>query len=193
MNSSNTQTRQFILSSETIIAIVLIVLGVILRLVPHPPNVAPITAIALLGGAKLGKRSGVILVMSIMLISDLLLGIHGSMLYTWGSFLAITYIGQLVLQNRSNPLSIFSTALASSLLFFLVTNFGVWREGTMYAQNLSGLLQSYTMAIPFYRNTVLGDLIYTPLFFGAYQLLNNYFKQYSLSFSLPFLTLKNHE
>lgn len=179
------------------IAIFFIISGILLRLVPHIPNFAPITAIAIFSGVYLNKKTALLVPILSMAISDyLLLYINpfgNSMLdfhkiypisamfysttpYVWGSFLISGLIG-LYLRKRKNAKNVIVASLFASLQFFLITNFGVWATG-MYERGLDGLLQSYIMGIPFYRGTLLGDLFYTVAFFSLYELvffkLNNY-------------------
>ncbi|HEX8931783.1 MAG TPA: DUF6580 family putative transport protein [Patescibacteria group bacterium] len=148
--------------------ILLIIGGALMRLVPHLPNFTPIAGMALFGGVFLKKRYALIIPLAAMLVSDFFIGFHSLMPYVYGSFVLSGLIG-LWLRSHKNVFTIVSATFLSSVLFFLITNFGVWAEG-MYARNLSGLLESYMMAIPFFRNTVLGDLFYTGVFFGAYEL-----------------------
>ena len=103
-----------------------------------------------------------------MLLSDLIIGFHSAMPYVYASFILIGLMGVYLKKNRSFG-TLFTITLSSSLLFFFITNFGVWATGTMYAKNVYGLLQSYVMGLPFLRNTMLGDLFYTFAFFYGYQ------------------------
>lgn len=142
----------------------------VLRLLPHPPNVAPIAALALFGGVYLNKKYALILPLLALFISDLFLGFYGApmMFFVYGSFLLTGCVG-LFLKSHKKPSLIISAALFSSLLFYLLTNFGVWLTTPLYPKTLAGLLESYAMAIPFFRNTILGDLLYTGLFFLGYE------------------------
>lgn len=149
--------------------IFMIIGGALMRLLPHAPNFAPIAAIALFGGTYLNKKYAIILPIAAMLLSDLFLGFHDTMVYVYGSFVLTGLLG-IWLRKHKNVINVFGTAVASSVLFFLITNFGVWAQG-MYARDLSGLFQSYVMAIPFFKNTLLGNLFYTGLFFGSYELV----------------------
>lgn len=154
---------------ETYLAILAVTLGaVLLRLVPHSPNVAPIAALALFSGAFLPDVRGFIIPVAALLISDLFLGFHATMPFVYGSFIAITLIG-LMLRKNLSPLATGGASIGGSILFFLVTNFGVWATSSMYTKDFAGLVHSYRMGIPFFRNTVLGDLFYTILFFVAYR------------------------
>ena len=132
----------------------LIVLAVITRLLPHPPNVAPITAIALFGGCNIkDKNLALALPLVCMFITDLFLGFHVIMPFVYISFMCISYIG--ISSKKINN----GTILGSSLLFFLVTNLGVWYLG--YPNTLAGLVSCYTLALPFFVNTIIGDLFFT--------------------------------
>lgn len=143
--------------------------GAILRILPHPPNFAPITALALFGGTYLGKKYALLVPLAAMLISDFFLGFHQTMPYVYGSFLVIGLIG-LWLRNHKKIGTIFGATIISSILFYLVTNYGVWAiPGSIYPPTLSGLGQSFLMGLPFLRNTILGDLFYVGIMFGAYE------------------------
>lgn len=138
------------------------------RLLPHPPNFSPIAAMALFGGAYLSKKYALIIPIIALFISDIFLGFHSTIPFVYGSFLITGLIG-LWLKNHRDFKSIAVGTLLSSVLFFLITNFGVWLVGSLYQKNITGLIQSYIMAIPFFRYTIIGDLFYTGIFFGSYQ------------------------
>jgi hypothetical protein len=142
-----------------------------LRLLPHPPNFAPIAAMALFGGVYLNKKYALILPLLALFVSDLFLGFYGApmMSFVYGSFFLTGCIG-IFLKSHKRPAVIIASALFSSLLFYLITNFGVWFTGTMYPKTLTGLVNCYVMAIPFFRNTIIGDLIYTSVFFASYEI-----------------------
>lgn len=147
--------------------IMFILLAVLLRLVPHIPNFAPIGAMALFGGVYLSKKYALIIPLLAMILSDFFLGFSASTPFVYISFLLIGCIG-LLLRKQTSVTNILLASLSGSLLFYIITNFGVWLVGNLYTHSLSGLILCYTMAIPFFRNTVLGDLFYSALFFGAY-------------------------
>lgn len=148
----------------------LIVLGVVARLIPHPWNATPVTAIALFGGTYLSKRWSVLLPLLILAFSDALLGWHRTMPFTWGSIALTSLLGWWV-RRRATPGRILSGALAGSALFFVLTNFGVWVTESLYPRTLEGLWACYAAALPFFRATVLGDVVFTTVLFGAYALL----------------------
>ncbi|MBI2074263.1 MAG: hypothetical protein HYT83_00325 [Candidatus Levybacteria bacterium] len=153
---------------ELFVPLSIILFAVILRLIPHPANFAPIAAMALFGGAYLDKRYALTVPLIAMLFSDYFLGFHSVMIFVYGSFLLTGLIG-LWLKNHKNAAYVFGAALFSSFLFFLITNFGVWLVGGLYPKTISGLLQAYVYAIPFFRNTIIGDLFYAGVFFGGYE------------------------
>jgi hypothetical protein len=140
--------------TELVSFIGLIVLALITRLLPHPPNFAPITAIALFTGFNFANKKIVLLIPVVcMLITDFYLGFHSLMPVIYLSFLLISIMGM-----RVKSLS-FTTILSASVLFFLLSNFGVWAMGG-YPKSIEGLVLCYTMAIPFFVNSIIGDLFY---------------------------------
>lgn len=140
------------------------------RLAPHPPNFSPMAAMAILGGYYFPKRWGVILPLATLLASDLFLGFYGAeMFFVYGSFLLIIVLSQKLTKN--SLFRIGSLALSGSILFFLITNFGVWLTTNLYPKNIVGLILCYEAAIPFFRNTLLGDLTYTLAFFQIFNVV----------------------
>ena len=142
-----------------------------LRLVPHPPNFTPIGAMALFSGAYLGRRGAVALVapLGALFLSDLVLGFYRGMPTVYFSVALIVIIGWLALQ-RVSPIRVGGAAIASSVLFFVLTNFGMWLSSGFYPRTLAGLEACYVAAIPFFQNTVAGDLFFTGLLFGGFAL-----------------------
>lgn len=150
--------------------LLIILLAALARIIPHIPNFTPIAALALFSGANFNKKSGIFIAISAMLISDLILGFHSTMPYVYISFILIVLIGSL-LKKYKDFSHILSASFSSSLLFFIITNFGVWASTNLYAKNFSGLIDSYIMGLPFLRNTIIGDLFYTfGLFYGFHLL-----------------------
>jgi len=139
----------------------MIVLAVASRLLPHPPNFAPITGIALFAASKINKKLiAFFLPLVCLFITDLILGLSWINLFVYLSFGLISMMGMLV--KRVSILTI----LCSSLLFFIVSNFGVWL--LYYPLSLEGLVSCFTLAIPFFSNTLAGDLVYTALLFYSF-------------------------
>jgi hypothetical protein len=131
------------------------------------PNVSPVAAIALFGGAYLTDRKwAFILPFAALLLSDLFLGFHDTMWAVYLSFAAIVLIGMRAGRILS-PVSVVAGSMSGSILFFLVTNFAVWLGSGYYAQDMSGLAHSYAMGIPFFHYTLLGDLFFNGVLFGG--------------------------
>jgi hypothetical protein len=148
-----------------------ILIAAALRLVPHPPNFTPIGAIALFGGAYLGRSALAFAApIAALLLSDIVLGFYPEVIFVYLSVALVVLIGWTV-SKRKSALRVGAAALASSVLFYLVTNFGVWLMMDYYPKTLAGLLACYAAAIPFFQNTVAGDLFYAALLFGGFALL----------------------
>ena len=161
----------------------MILLAAMSRLLPHPSNFAPIGGMALFGAAYFAKRYWAFIVPIVsMWISDLILNnvvyaqyfdhfvwFYGGSLFTYGAFALIVLLGMLALKKVRLP-NLIASALGASVLFFIVSNFGVWFSGTMYPKTFGGLMACYTAGIPFFHNTILGDLFYSAVLFGAFEL-----------------------
>ena len=153
----------------------LVLVGMILaaaasRLIPHPPNVASITAVALFGGAYLSdKRLAFLVPVAALFLSDLVLGLYSHMEVIYGSFILVVCVG-LMLRRKRTPLRVAGAALSSSIIFFVITNFGVWAFGSLYPKTMAGLATCYVAAIPFFQNTLVGDALYTAVLFGGFAL-----------------------
>jgi len=147
--------------------------AVILRLIPHLPNFAPIAALALFGGTYLNKKYALILPLTAMFISDIFLGFASFWVSfsVYFSFVLIGFLG-LWLKKNKTPSNIIGASLTGSVLFFIITNFAVWVATPWYSKNWEGLIKCYWLAIPFFRNTILGDLFYVGVLFGLYELIN---------------------
>ncbi|MDD8018449.1 MAG: hypothetical protein PHP42_08750 [Bacteroidota bacterium] len=155
------------------VAFGLIFVAALSRLVPHPLNFTPIAAMALFGAVYFNKRFAFIVPIAALAISDYILGFYTEMYFVYASFILIGFIG-LWLKNRKSIFTVGGTTLASSVLFFVVTNFGVWLTGTMYTKDIAGLTECYVAAIPFFRNTLAGDFFYVAVLFGVYELVVRY-------------------
>lgn len=151
------------------LAISLIILGLLMRFIPHAPNFTPVAAIALFGGVYLNKKQSFFAPLALMIVSDILLGMHNTVLFTWGSFCLIAVLGYTI-RNKPSLLRVTGMSLASSLLFYIVSNFGVWLMG-WYPRTVTGLVDCYVMAIPFFRDFTAATLIYSAVLFGAYELV----------------------
>jgi len=154
------------------LALMIMLLGVVLRLAPHPDNVTPLAAIALFGGAVFPRRWSLFVPLAAIIASDAVLGFHATVAFTWGSFVLIALIGWWV-RRQYGWRRILAGSVLGSALFFLITNFGVWWMGhamEWYPRTWAGLLECYAAGLPFYRQTLAGDVGYALLLFGAYHL-----------------------
>ena len=161
------------------LALSLILAGILLRFAPHAPNFTPVAAIALFSGACLNKKHALIVPLLLMVISDLMIGMHNVVAFTWGSFVLACLLGIWV-KGKKSPSRIVAASLASSLLFFVISNFGVWAMG-WYPRTLSGLADCYIMALPFLRDFTVATVLYSAVFFGAYELVSRLVKDTKLS------------
>ena len=136
------------------IIIGLIVLAILTRLIPHPPNFAPITGIALFSAINFNNRFFKFFVPLISLvIFDVIIGFSLINIFVYLSFIVIALVG-----NHFKKIKL-KSILISSVVFFIISNFGVWLIG--YPKTVSGIVMCYTAAIPFFINTILGDLFYS--------------------------------
>lgn len=151
----------------------LILFGVVLRFLPHPANFAPIAAMGLFGGCYLRRRFAFILPLGAMLISDYFIGLYSwkVMACVYLSFAMIALIG-IWLKKHKSVYTVIGGTLLGSVLFFLITNFGVWAFGSLYPHSLAGLLTCYAVAIPFFKNTLMGNFFYVGVLFGSYELVH---------------------
>lgn len=153
------------------IPVVLIVLGAFARLVPHPWNFTPIMAIGLYAGARSTKLwTAALITLTALLLSDSILGFYSGMPYVYAASLVPVVLGWYM-RERSGIATVVASAVLSSVLFFLVTNAAVWIAGNQYPHTWAGLGVCFTAALPFYRNEIAGDALYTSAFFGADALL----------------------
>jgi len=161
----------------------LIVFGVVARFLPHPPNFAPIAALALFGATYLPKKFALWVPIGAMLISDIFIGFYALsvMFSVYGSFFLISLLG-LWLRKHRRWFTVVGSAIFGAFLFFAITNFAVWFFTPLYQRNLSGFFQCYLMALPFFKNTLLGDLFYATCFFGLYEIVFCWIKK---KFSIP--------
>jgi len=166
----------------------LIMLAALSRLLPHPPNFAPIAGMGLFGAAYFSKKYFAFLIpFAAYWVSDMLLN---NIVYTqyydgfqwmgspwvYASFALIIALGFVLLKKISVD-RLIAASLSSSVLFFLITNFGTWISSTIYAKSFSGLVACYVAGIPFFWNTLAGDLFYVTVLFGSYELVKRQYPQ----------------
>ena len=137
-----------------------------LRLVPHPPNFSPIDAMAMFSGAYLGRRwLAFVAPLAALLLSDVVLGFYHGMATVYATVALVVMIGWWV-SSRRTALRIGAGSVVGSVVFFMITNFGMWLFSGFYPVTYAGLVACYTAAIPFFQNTIAGDLFYAVLLFG---------------------------
>ena len=144
------------------------------RVLPHPPNFTSAGAMTLFAGARMTGPAAWLVPALLMVVTDwILAGIHGYSVFSavtpfvYGS-LALNILLGRTLQNTENPLLIGGATLIASVQFFLVSNLGVWMVSGMYPMTGAGLMSSYVAALPFFGNTLLGDFVYSAVFFGLH-------------------------
>ena len=159
----------------------IIFLAAVSRLLPHAPNFTPIGAIALFAGAYISNRYLAFLIPILaLLLSDALMGFNGwyfveQTIAVYGTFMLITALG-LFMQKNKSAIKVAGLSITSSLIFFVITNLFVWIGGfihqpALYPLNASGLVECYTMALPFFDKTLASDLFYNAMLFGGFYLL----------------------
>lgn len=177
----------------------MIVLAAFSRLIPHMPNFSPLAAMALFSAAHFQKKwiAFIIPLLSLWL-SDLVLNnvvytayypsftwFYPGFYWQYGSLLLIGFLGFLFL-NTISVKKVLGTAISASLLFFLISNFGVWLGSSMYPQNFAGLITCYVAGVPFLKGTLIGDLFYTSVLFGVFALLQHNFVALKSSYQARF-------
>jgi hypothetical protein len=149
------------------LTIIFIVVGIFSRVIPHMPNFSPLVAVALFSGVYWNKKHGFLLPLGIYILSDLIIGLHNTVFFTWSSIVVIYFLGTY-LKNKRTVTSTIVYAFISSVIFFIITNFGVWAMG-WYPHTLNGFFQCFYLAIPFFRTSLLADLMYVGVLFGVYE------------------------
>ena len=151
---------------KEIFPISLILILAFARLIPHPPNFTPIIAVALISGYFFKNINLSLLILLVaMLLSDLFIGFYENMIFVYASLLLITFVFHKI-SKKINFKNLFIYCFTGSLIFFIFSNFGVWALGSpgvldvAYERNLSGLVECYILAIPFFGNTFLSTLIF---------------------------------
>jgi hypothetical protein len=163
------------------LALTLTVLAALVRLIPHPPNFAPVGSVALFGGARLrGWQAYCVPILAMLVTDPIRSRIEGNYApYSWATlviysaFLINVILGRVFLRNSSSAWRIAAVAVAGSVQFFLITNLYEWWRGlSLYPHNFAGLMTCYIAALPFFGRTVLSDLFYSGLLFSVYALLH---------------------
>jgi hypothetical protein len=168
---------------KMILSAMLLVLGIVCRLLPHMWNFAPIAAIAIFSGIYLGRNYALTLPAVTMFLGDLFLGFYSwpLMATVYGSYLVIGLLGIFVSKHKSLE-TVLASSLLSSVFFFVATNWAVWQFSPWYAKSMAGLINCYTLALPFLRGTLLSDLFYISILCGAYELVSVLVNKYKVAF-----------
>lgn len=162
---------------------VLIVFAAFSRIIPHMPNFSPLGAIGIFGAAYFSKRWQALLVPILATwLSDLFINnviyaqyypsftwFYEGFYWQYVSYILIVLFGMLIFK-KVNLKNVFVGALGSSLIFFMVSNFGCWIGSATYPQNFTGFTECYLMGIPFFKGTLLGDLFYCGVLFASFEL-----------------------
>ncbi|MEY2916372.1 MAG: hypothetical protein RIS73_86 [Bacteroidota bacterium] len=177
-----TQNKQLVF-----IAAGLILAAAITRLIPHPPNFAPIASLAIFGGSVItNKKYALVLPLGALLLSDILFELFTttqgfydiSQSFVYGAFILITFLATQI--KKVNTINILLACIWSGAIFFILSNFGVWLTGIYYPKTFTGLIACYAAAVPFYKNELFGNMLlntfmsnmfFTALLFGAYALI----------------------
>ncbi len=158
--------------TTAVLPVLLVLLGAFSRLLPHPPNFAALGAVALFAGARLPRRLAWAVPLSAMALSDLAIDLGtGRPAFTpvrlavYGALAVIVALGRLA-AAQAPPVRLAALSVAGSWLFYLVTNFAVWIQFDTYPPTAAGLAACYIAAIPWFWNTLAGDLVATAALFG---------------------------
>ena len=149
------------------LAFLLIILGIASRLATHAPQFTAILAVAMFAGLYLSPRLALMVPIALMMATDVVLGFHDTMVFTWGSMLAVSIIG-VWLKQRKSFVTVLAGSIVSSGLFFVVTNFGAWAS-PLYPHTWGGLRECYIMAIPFFRGTLVSTVAYSLVLYAGYE------------------------
>ncbi|MFH1890116.1 MAG: DUF6580 family putative transport protein [Candidatus Kuenenbacteria bacterium] len=164
---------------EILIAIVFILFGLALRILDHPPNFTPIGAIAIFAGTYLSRKTSLIIPILAMFLSDIFIGFYSPavMAVVYGSFTLSVILGWWLKKNTKWT-NILASSILVGVIFYLFTNFAVWVFTPWYPKTLGGLIYCYYLALPFFRNTLMGNLFYATSFFGLYELAKYSIKKF---------------
>ena len=141
------------------------------RFIPHPPNFTSLIALSFYVPALLGLKFLPFVLLS-FIFTDIIIGFHNTLLFTWGSILLIGFISKYFVETIKKRIT---GAIISALLFFTITNFGVWTSG-FYGYSIQGFIECYILAIPFFTNTLISTIIFSILIELFYSFLSKKFK-----------------
>lgn len=153
----------------------IILVAALTRFVPHMPNLAPVTALAIFGAVYLPKKQALVIPLAVRLLSDLFLGFFSwpLMIAVYAAHLIGFGLGLLVKKHsvslQGKFLGLTGAGMLSAIIFFLITNFAFFYSATEYTHNLSGILLAYYNGLPFFQGTLIGDVVYTLVLAGSYE------------------------
>ena len=153
-----------------IFLVCIVLLAAFSRLAPHPPNFTPILAITLFSGICFREKYSFLIPLCIMFVSDFIIGNFDMAMWVYPSLLLVYFIGNYFIKNISYK-NVLISSFISSIIFFLVTNFGSWIGNVFYPQNFNGLIASYIAGIPFYKNTLISTLLFSSGLYLVYAYL----------------------
>ncbi|MCX8080476.1 MAG: hypothetical protein N3F09_04475 [Bacteroidia bacterium] len=165
----------------TLVSLILLFISCVARLIPHPWNFTPALAMAMFGGFVVaGRIWGILIPLLFVWISDLLVNnilyrnffnsfvwFYDGFYWQYGAYAMVALLSGIFLK-ASRLLWVIPSSILGSLLFFMISNFGVWATGNMYPKNFTGLMECYVAAIPFFKGTLGGTLAYSVILFGIY-------------------------
>ena len=178
------------LNPRILVLVLIILMAALSRLIPHMHNFSPIGAICLFGAAFFkSKWKSFVIPLLATWISDLYINnviyakyftsftwFHSGALWSFSSYIVIILFGSYLLRKKLSLLNLGVGSVGAGLIFFIISNFGVWISGLMYEKSLLGLINCYIAGIPFLKGTLLGNAFYVPLLFGTFYLLESRFK-----------------
>ncbi len=150
------------------VPVLILIVGILSRVVLHIPNFSPVYALALFSGVYLDKRLSLVLPVILLMATDLILGVYPDAPFTWVGMAAIAALGWMLREKRTvtNTLGV---SLLAAVVFFVISNFGVWAVGGLYPATLQGLTDCYVMAIPFFRNALISTVVYSVILVLGYE------------------------
>lgn len=178
-------------NKDFVLALACILIGFVYRLIPgYPANITPVAAMALVGGLYLNRKALAFLIPIVALFaSDFILNntinrgffsdhsgivlFDTYMYWTYGAFLLTVVLGIVLARSKSTS-KIIVGGVGASVLFFILSNIGAWISMPMYPKDITGLAACFTAAIPFFRNTILGNLVFASIFVGSIEYLRSY-------------------
>jgi len=164
-----------IMSPRFLVLCGLVAAAAFTRFIPHLPNFTAIGAMALFGGAYFtNKKLAFAVPLIAMFLTDLVLGFHSTIAAVYISFALMVVLGMLVIKKK-NVFSIFTASVAATVLFFIITNFAFWSTGVLYPMTFTGLTECYTAALPFFGYNLAGNLFYSGVMFGLFELAKSKF------------------